>query len=139
MTPHEIEAIKATITEADLNYPKAKELKADPMAIASLAQCAGLTVLYNVIYRPISGDAAHTSIDSLDRHIQADVNGEIEGLKFGPEVNDLPQTLSDAILVFMHALYAALELFPSPKFSDDLEKCVEPWKTLILSTKNNTQ
>ena len=44
-----------------------------------------------------SGDAAHTSIGALNRHIRADAQGNILGLKFGPDVGDLPATLSDGI------------------------------------------
>ena len=130
MTPQEVDAVKATIADADTSRPQAKELKNDPVSIAALAERAGVIVLYNAVYRATSGDAAHTSIDALNRHVRADAHGNIQGLKFGPEVRDLPATLSDAMSVLGHALSAVIELFPLSKFGDDLAKCIASWKAL---------
>jgi Family of unknown function (DUF5677) len=130
MTCQEVDAVKSTIAEAENDYPKVKELNHDPVAIAALADKAGVTALYNAVYRPTSGDAAHTSIDALNRHIQADAAGDIEGLKFGPDVGDLPATLSDAISVLGHGLAAVIEFFSLSQFSDDLAQCVASWKAL---------
>src|SRR2546426_12428353 len=57
MTAEDIEAVKTILAEADEYHPKSKDLKTDPVAIASLAQKAEVTALYNAVYRPASGDA----------------------------------------------------------------------------------
>jgi len=102
----------------------------DPVSIAALAQRAGVTALYNAVFRSASGDGAHTSIDALNRHIRADSQANILGLKFGPAVDDLPATLSDSISVLGHALQAVLDLFRLRHFADDLAQCVASWNAL---------
>ena len=113
-----------------MEYPKAKTFTGDPISIATLAQGAGANALYNAIYRATSGDAAHTSIDALNRHIRADREANVVGLKFGPEVADLPATLSDAMSVMGHALSSVFELFQSNQFGDELANCIADWKAL---------
>lgn len=130
MTPQEFDAVKAMIADADTSHPQAKEQSRDPVNIEELAKKADRMVLYNAVYRATSGDAAHTSIDALNRHVRADAQGNVQGLKFGPEVCDLPATLSDAISVLGYALDAVIELFQLSKFGDDLAKCVASRKAL---------
>ena len=45
MTHQEVDAVKAVIAEADAEHPKVKTLTSDPVAIATLAQRAGVTAL----------------------------------------------------------------------------------------------
>ena len=139
MTPEQIDAVKATLAEADASHPAAKQLKADPIEIATLAQQSGVTALYNAVYRTTSGDAAHTSIDALDRHINADEDGNIQGLKFGPDVRDLPATLSDGISVIGHAIHAVLDLFQLEQFNDDLSRCTASWKALVVAGESKPE
>jgi len=130
MTAQEVDAVRAVITDADVQHPKAKTLKNDPVAIATLAQQVGFMALYNAVYRSSSGDAAHTSIDALSRHIRADDQANITGLKFGPDVSDLPTTLSDAISVLGHALHSVTAYFKLAQFEDELAQCAATWKAL---------
>lgn len=81
MTAQELDAIRAVIVEIDKNRPNVKDLKKDPVGIAALAEQAGVNALYNVVYRSTSGDAAHTSIDALDRHIRVDANNDYCGVE----------------------------------------------------------
>ena len=130
MTPQQVDDIKAKIADIDKNYPETKKIKGDPISLDTLARTAGVNALYNVVYRLTSGDAAHTSIDALNRHVRADEQQKILGLKFGPEVGDLPHTLSDAMSVLGHALLAVLELFALSQFSANLDQCIASWKAL---------
>lgn len=130
MTAQEVDAVKTVIADADAEHPKARALKTDPIAIATLAQQTGFTALYNAVYRSASGDAAHTSIDALNRHIRADDQANITGLKFGPDVSDLPATVSDAMSVLAHALHAVTEHFKLAQFGDELAQCIAAWKAL---------
>ena len=135
MTSQEIDGIKAVVADIDTNHPHIKQLKGDPVGIATLARQSGVTALYNAVYRSASGDAAHTTIDALNRHVHADGQQNIQGLKFCPDVDDLPATLSDAMSVLGHALYAVLELFPLQQFDADLAQCVASWKALGVPTE----
>ena len=89
-----------------------------------------MTVLYNVIYRAASGDGAHTSIDGLNRHVRADQLANVVGLKFGPDVSDLAETLSDSMSLLAFATDAILALFSVPQFAVESSDCVAKWKAL---------
>lgn len=130
MTPAEIAAVKETLADVETQFPQVKTLKADPLAIAVLAEKAGVMALYNTVFRSTSGDAAHTSLDALNRQIRIDASGDIAGMKFGPSGDDLSVTLSDAISVLSFALHAVADLFQIPGLVDDLATCVTEWKAL---------
>lgn len=130
LTIQEIDAIRAVIIEIDKDRPSVKDLKKDPIVIAALAEQADVNALYNVVYRSTSGDAAHTSIDAMNRHIRVDANNNIEGLIFISNVTDLPDTLSNAMSVLGFALDAVCKFFSLTKFDKDLEQCVAAWKAL---------
>ncbi|WP_156957876.1 hypothetical protein [Paracidovorax oryzae] len=59
-----------------------------------------------------------------------DDQADIIGLKFGPDVSDLPATLSDAISVLGHTLHAVTQHFKLAHFGDELAQCIAAWKTL---------
>jgi Family of unknown function (DUF5677) len=132
MTPEQVAAINASIAEIDKEHPN---LKRDPLVLSTLAGKGPFIALYNAVYRVASGDAAHVSLDALNRHIRADAAGDIEGLKFGPEVEDLPDTLSIAISILALALYSVLELFSVEKFNDELGRCMTAWKDLGIPSE----
>ena len=86
--------------------------------------------LYNTVYRSTSGDAAHTSLDALNRQIRVDASGDIAGMKFGPSSDDLSVTVSDAISVLGFALHAVADLFQITGLIDELATGVAEWKAL---------
>ncbi|MFX1803094.1 DUF5677 domain-containing protein [Paraburkholderia sp. A1RO-5] len=130
MSPAETAAVKETLAELEVQFPQGKTLTRDPVAVAVLAEKAGVMALYNTVFRSTSGDAAHTSLDALNRQIRVDANGDIAGMKFGPSGDDLPVTLSDAISVLGFALHAVADLFQIAGLIDDLATCVAEWKAL---------
>jgi hypothetical protein len=67
-----------------------------------------MTDLYDIIYRMTFGDAVHTTVLALDRHVQPDDHGTIGHLTFRPESRDLVQTLSMATNALLHAMEAWL-------------------------------
>jgi hypothetical protein len=70
---------------------------------ASAAVTAAMTDLYLTVYRQTSGDAAHVSLRSLDRHVAADSTGTIHGFRYQPDIVGVPDTLSAAIAALLHA------------------------------------
>jgi hypothetical protein len=60
--------------------------------------------LYLLLYRPLSADGVHTTVDAINRHLEADAELRITGLKGGPELTDIVDTLSIACLSFLWAL-----------------------------------
>lgn len=130
MSSHEIEKTKIVIEDIEKSHPKAKHLKGDPVNIANLAKQAGVDAIYDVVYRWTSGDAAHTSLDALIRHIRVDANNDIVGLKFGTDAADLPDTLHNAMSVLGFALNATVTIFQLTQFNNELERCVAAWQAL---------
>lgn len=135
MTTQDVAAIEACIADIDAQHPTVKELKRDPIEVAALASAAGVTDLYNAVYRPTSGDAAHTSIDALNRNVHADAQANITGLKFGPDVSDLTSTLSDSMSVLGHALHAVIEHFQLKEFDVELHESIAQWKGLGIPAR----
>jgi hypothetical protein len=132
MTAEQIAALEKEIATIDRDYPTVKDLRSDPVNVASLADQAGLTSIYNAVYRVTSTDAAHTSISALERHVRADARGQIQSLTVGPEVGDLPDTISVGITMLSLAVEAATGLFGVKHFADELRNCNARWQALGL-------
>jgi len=71
--------------------------------LRKLARDIGMDPLYEVLYRDISGNAAHPSLASAERHIVRNASGDIEKMKFKPEREGLEKTLSMAITAVLGA------------------------------------
>ena len=126
MGPDEVTKVQAAIDELTSEHPGARDIN-----LASVAQSIGIAVLYNAIYRPTSGDGAHATFDSLTRHVLTDAEGEVSGLRFGPDDTDLPQTLFDALNVLFHGLGTAIERYALKSFEDEFQACFSRWKLLM--------
>ena len=135
MKPEEIAALKQNIADIDRDYPTVKDMGGDPLKIANMAGQAGLISIYNAVYRATSGDAAHTSMTALERHIRADAAGNIQSMTVGPEVGDLTDTISAAITVLSLVIEASTKLFAVQKFTNDLRECMAKWQALGLPHK----
>jgi hypothetical protein len=136
MSAAQLTEFKAAIASIDFTHPCVKD-RGDPLIIASLALKTGLLWLYNAVYRPTSGDSAHTSLQTLERHVQADEASEIQGLRFGPDVANVCDTLSAAISTLLPAIKASITLFHVPQFGPELDACTEAWKSLGIPPKNS--
>jgi hypothetical protein len=74
--------------------------------MGSSGEKAKMSALYDTIYRITSGDAVHTTVLALNRHVQADDHGTIGHLTFRPENRDLAVTLSFAANALLYAMEA---------------------------------
>ena len=81
-TPEQITAIEAAIADADAEHPPGKTSH-DPVNVADLARRGDATALYDTVYRATSGDAAHTTLDALNRQVGSKANGDIRSLGSG--------------------------------------------------------
>lgn len=81
------------------------------LVLEQVARRAGLESAYNMLYRPLSGDAAHPTIESLTRLVTSGADGEIEGIAFRPTDTDLENTLSAAITSIQIAMEALAQTF----------------------------
>jgi hypothetical protein len=92
----------------------------DSLRIDQLARRVGLKKIYDLIYRPLSGDAAHATLGALQRHIEHDDSGKME-LIFKPQEADLRQTVSYCISGILLCLEATASIF----HRDDIQKIVD--------------
>ncbi|KXW57130.1 hypothetical protein FEMY_23510 [Ferrovum myxofaciens] len=126
----EIEIIEAAIQEIKNKRPNLKSSDPDPVNVADLAKKAGVTSYYNVIFRWTSGDATHTSLAAIKRHCIVDSNNEVTGLKYEPDVTDLPATLHFAMLTLDLAVGAVYTLFNLTQFNKEQRQCMDNLQAL---------
>lgn len=124
---NDLQRIKAAIAEIDSRYP---DKKPSDINLADVAVSIQGTALYNIFFRIMSGDSAHSTLDSLTRHVISDANGDITGLTFGPQLSDLEDTLSATISVLLHVLDSVIESFDLAAFRSELARLIQRWKEI---------
>lgn len=108
-----------------------KDIHSDSMKLEQAAKKAGISVLYDTVYRKTSGDAAHVTVDSLNRHLQRDLEQNITGLSFQPETKDLNDTLSGAISALLFSLFALGKTFGRNEYEQVVKIYTAKWKALV--------
>ncbi|HEF4776638.1 TPA: hypothetical protein SAP37_001645 [Burkholderia multivorans] len=91
---------------------KAKGYVLKDIKLLQLAKEVGLDPLYQVVYRKLSGDSAHASLESMNRHLVRNASGRIEKLKFSPQRDGIEHILSAAIAAFLGAMEVLYVIFP---------------------------
>jgi hypothetical protein len=100
--PQQIAEMQAAIAEVDtLEKTKGRPLKEVNWADVALKYCPEL---YDLLYRSLSSDGTHATINSLNRFVQADANMEIIAVKVAPDTEGLVEALSAASLLFLWAV-----------------------------------
>jgi hypothetical protein len=59
--------------------------------------------LYQLIYRSMSADGTHATLDALQRFLVVDLEGEIKALKVAPDTDGLLEVITAATLMFVWA------------------------------------
>jgi hypothetical protein len=98
---------------------------------ADASNTAAMTDLYLTVYRRTSGDAAHVSLQSLDRHIASNDSGAIAGFQFRPFLEDTVDTLSSAIAALCHATEAKVRGLGDAAVDATLIEITRAWRTLV--------
>lgn len=75
---------------------EAKFTKPRPLKLGSLAQQAGMTLLYELSFRLTSGNGAHATLGALRRHIRAGEDGYVDQYFFSLDTSDMRATLLSA-------------------------------------------
>jgi Family of unknown function (DUF5677) len=128
LTPDQIKNLEQVVAEVKGLYQPA-----GPRRInwEQAARKAKMTDLYITIYRMTSGDAAHATVQALDRHIEPDNHGRIRSLTFRPETRDLGHALSVTANALLHAMAAITRLFPSQQFEQTVQSRMGQWQELF--------
>ncbi|HXW72429.1 MAG TPA: hypothetical protein VEK34_13475 [Methylocella sp.] len=87
--------------------------------------------LYELLYRRLSSDGTHTTLDSIDRVFDNDpATKNITGLKVGPDILGLVETLKAACLMFIWAAEPFALVYNQTDAQTRIEKMMERFKTL---------
>ena len=111
---------------------KAAPAKAAPVTIKSAADTAGLSDIYETVYRDLSDRAAHPSLNSLLRHISLDAHGNAIGLRFGPETTGVGETILAMTTALFYAVTGMGSVFPhGGECGPEIDACWEVHKRLM--------
>jgi hypothetical protein len=113
-----------------------EDLKTSGTATASIvmeqaAQKAKLGDIYELVYRDLSNRAAHPTLDALLRHIEQDANGEVVGLRFGPDATDIRETILAMTTAMFCAMSPFMDKFPSTACETEIGACWQLHTELI--------
>jgi Family of unknown function (DUF5677) len=101
-SPQQIADMEATVQDVDARENAVAPRKfGDPnWADVALKHCKDL---YQTLYRLLSADGTHTTINAIHRHVAYDANQQISELKVGPDTSSLIETLMAACLMLIWA------------------------------------
>jgi hypothetical protein len=109
--------------------PDVKELTQEPIATERLAlELPAALSLYRSIFLPASVDAADVS--SLRRWVRVGIPGYGGAIILGPDLSDIPITLSQASVVLGHAVRIIVRVFGLAQFSPRERAAQERWTHL---------
>jgi hypothetical protein len=101
-----LEEVKKNIEAIDKNSPRApRNINWKDVADKHCKD------LYIALYRLLSSDGTHTTIDVMDRYFESDALGQITALKMGPDHEGLDDTINAACLTFLWAANAFAQVF----------------------------
>jgi hypothetical protein len=95
------------------------------------AEKAQLVDIYETVYRDLSDRAAHPSLNSLLRHIRLDASGIVLGLSFGPDANDIEETILAMTTAQFCAVSVVARVFPCDECNPEIDACWQTHKQLI--------
>ena len=114
-------------------------LQGENIKIARMAELAGLKSIYDVYYRGLSNDAAHPSVTALNHYLDADDEGFVRGLRWGPNVSDVAGTLCTACTAAVYVISMMNDAHKQEGISSELERCWTEYKRLIALESGKAQ
>jgi hypothetical protein len=88
---------------------------------------------YYLLYRQLSGDAAHPTVTSLNRYIADSAGNQFRTVKWGSPCgsDELPDTLSLACSFLISASLAANEIRQSEALAGELNEHYQTYKVMV--------
>lgn len=124
----DVTAMKAVIASVDvMEKAKGAKLRDINWADVALKSCPDL---YQLMYRSLSSDGTHTTLNTLDRYVLADANGQITSFKSAPGPEGLVETLSAACLLFLWAADPFADSAGRPDITARIKQQVQRFATL---------
>lgn len=101
---------------------------------AEIAEAAGLRPIYDVYYRSLSNEAAHPTLDSLERLLNTNPAGEIESFANGPDATGIAEGLATLFVAGYYLLVTASELFKNETIHQQTTASYDTYKRLVSTT-----
>ena len=107
--------------------PKKRKLQGIEWAATAMKYCPDL---YQLLYRTMSSDGTHATINSLDRFVETDATGRITAFKVAPDTTGLVEAVSAACLLFIWAAEPFAVAFDRPDVSAELSNRIQHFAQL---------
>lgn len=91
---------------------------------SALAYEVGVGNIHEAAYRFTSGDAAHATLESLNRHVQAKEGGDLHQFIFGPTDDDLGRTFRAGLAAMVKLMELAVTKMGANQFEQDLQNLI---------------
>jgi len=105
-----------------------KEKNIKKITTKNIAEKSGLLDFYNSAYRVLSG-TIHASIRDLQQYLKVDLKGKIDGLLWGPDIDDIDFILLTGIEDMLYILEGVFQVF-SIKDKDEFESLSKRFKSI---------
>lgn len=86
--------------------------------------------LYQLLYRDLSQDGTHTTLQAIDRYLETDDGLNATAFKAGPDGNNMTGTLSATCLLFLWAADPVADAFGRKDVTAKLKEQVQRFGTL---------
>jgi len=129
----QIEEMEATVKEVDemdkeMENKSHRKLVDITWANVALKHCKDL---YDLLYRQLSSDGTHTTIDSINRVFDCDAKShQITNLKVGPDIANLVETLKAACLMFLWAADPFAQAYHQSEVGRRIQEMMQRFVTL---------
>ena len=116
----EIQEMRDTIAAVDaIEANSGKKLKEINWADTAAVHCLDL---YHLLYRSLSSDGTHATVNSLNRQLEVDSSQQITAFKVAPDLDGLVEAVSAACLLFIWSADPFAAAFTRPDVSAELSK-----------------
>jgi hypothetical protein len=86
--------------------------------------------LYELLYRLLSADGTHTTLDAINRMFDYSPTGEIVGVKVGPDLLNMVETLKAACLMFLWAVESFADTYGLTEIGERVQKNLHAFAAL---------
>ena len=98
---------------------------------AQIAESADLKPEYDVYYLSLSHEAAHPTIQSLEKITRTDARGEIIGFADTPDAQDIPREIATACVVGFYLVVKVKEVFALNEMESEIANLFSQYGSLI--------
>jgi hypothetical protein len=136
-TPEQIAQMEATVKQVD-TMEAASGGKFGDINWADVASkhCKDL---YETIYRLLSSDGTHTTINAIHREVVYDGAEKITGLKVGPDTDGMVETLKAACMTFLWACYPFVRAYGKSDMETRISEELKRFEQLPQDEPNDVQ